>query len=61
VHYPVSLHQQPAYAAPYKGQTFPCAEKLAREVLSLPMSADLKEGDQDQVVLAIQQALRVAA
>jgi len=61
VHYPLSLHQQPAYAAHYKGQSFPVAEKLAREVLSLPMSADLRESDQDAVVSAIGEALRVAA
>ena len=61
VHYPVSLHQQPAYAAQYKGQSFPVAEKLAREVISLPMSADLREADQDAIVRAIGEALRVAA
>lgn len=61
VHYPVSLHQQPAYAAPCKGQSFPTSEKLAREVLSLPMSADLKESDQELIATAIEQALRKAA
>jgi UDP-2-acetamido-2-deoxy-ribo-hexuluronate aminotransferase len=54
VHYPLSLHQQPAYAAPYQGQSFPASEKLAREVLSLPMSADLTEADQDLVAKTIQ-------
>jgi UDP-2-acetamido-2-deoxy-ribo-hexuluronate aminotransferase len=54
VHYPLSLHQQPAYAAPYQGQSFPASEKLAREVLSLPMSADLAESDQDLIAQAIQ-------
>src|SRR3954467_6085400 len=43
VHYPQSLHQHPAYAGWYKGQSFPVSEKLAREVISLPMSADLTE------------------
>ncbi|HYL22785.1 MAG TPA: DegT/DnrJ/EryC1/StrS family aminotransferase [Burkholderiales bacterium] len=61
VHYPLSLHQQPAYAAHYRGQSFPVSEKLAREVISLPMSADLRESDQDAIVAAIGQALRVAA
>jgi UDP-2-acetamido-2-deoxy-ribo-hexuluronate aminotransferase len=61
VHYPLSLHQQPAYAAPYKGHSFPASENLAREVLSLPMSADLKEGDQQIIATAIEQALRIAA
>jgi len=61
VHYPLSLHQQPAYAAQYKGQSFPVAERLAREVISLPMSADLRESDQDAIAAALAQALRVAA
>ena len=61
VHYPLSLHQQPAYAAQYRGRSFPVAEKLAREVISLPMSADLREADQDTVVAAIGEALRVTA
>jgi UDP-2-acetamido-2-deoxy-ribo-hexuluronate aminotransferase len=45
VHYPLSLHQQPAYAKHYAGQSFPVSERLAREVISLPMSADLPEQD----------------
>jgi UDP-2-acetamido-2-deoxy-ribo-hexuluronate aminotransferase len=61
VHYPVSLHQQPAYAAPYRGQSFPVSEKLAREVLSLPMSADLSREDQERVADAVTSALSVAA
>ncbi|HEX7054646.1 MAG TPA: DegT/DnrJ/EryC1/StrS family aminotransferase [Burkholderiales bacterium] len=61
VHYPLSLHQQPAYAAGYKGQSFPASEKLAREVLSLPFSADLQESDQERIVRALEQALKAAA
>lgn len=53
VHYPQSLHQQPAYAAAYRGLSFPMSEKLAREVLSLPMSADLAEADQDRIAAAL--------
>ncbi len=53
VHYPLSLHQQPAYSAAYPGLSFPVAEKLAREVLSLPMSADLTETDQDRIAAAM--------
>ena len=61
VHYPLSLHQQPAYAAGYAGQSFPNSERLAREVVSLPMSADLDEASQRRVVEAIQEAVRVPA
>jgi UDP-2-acetamido-2-deoxy-ribo-hexuluronate aminotransferase len=57
VHYPQSLHQQPAYAAAYRGLSFPMSEKLAREVISLPMSADLAEADQDRIAAALAQTL----
>ena len=58
MHYPLSLHQQPAYAKTPAGQAFPVSEKLAREVLSLPMSADLTEQDMRRVVAGITAALR---
>jgi UDP-2-acetamido-2-deoxy-ribo-hexuluronate aminotransferase len=55
VHYPLSLHQQPAYAKDYQGRSFPVSEKLAREVISLPMSADLGEADQDRIAAVLAQ------
>jgi UDP-2-acetamido-2-deoxy-ribo-hexuluronate aminotransferase len=61
VHYPLSLHQQPAYAKDHAGQSFANSERLAREVLSLPMSADLQAEDQKTIVSSIEEALRVAA
>jgi UDP-2-acetamido-2-deoxy-ribo-hexuluronate aminotransferase len=53
VHYPKPLHHQPAYA-PY-GEANACARSVAasEQVLSLPMSADLAEADQDRVVRAL--------
>ena len=57
VHYPRGLHQQPAFAAYAAGVTFPAAEAAAEQVLSLPMSADLTEADQDRVVAALRRAL----
>ncbi|MEK6245354.1 MAG: DegT/DnrJ/EryC1/StrS family aminotransferase [Pseudomonadota bacterium] len=58
VHYPLSLHQQPAYAASCVGQSFPVSERLAREVISLPMHADLDEATQQRIVAAVREALR---
>ena len=55
VHYPLSLHQQPAYAAGYAGQSFPASERLAREVISLPMHADLDEGTQQRIVAGMRE------
>jgi len=53
VHYPLPLHQQPAYAARCAGQSFPVAERLAREVISLPMHADLDQEAQRRVAAAV--------
>ena len=53
VHYPRPLHHQPAYQrfAPPGG--CPESEHLAGRVLSLPLSPDLSEADQDRVVAAL--------
>jgi UDP-2-acetamido-2-deoxy-ribo-hexuluronate aminotransferase len=53
VHYPLSLHQQPAYAVGCAGQSFPVAERLAREVISLPMHADLEQETQQRIAAAV--------
>jgi UDP-2-acetamido-2-deoxy-ribo-hexuluronate aminotransferase len=53
IHYPKALHQQPAYAAAQAGKAFPVSEQLAREVISLPMHADLDEAAQQRVVAAV--------
>jgi UDP-2-acetamido-2-deoxy-ribo-hexuluronate aminotransferase len=57
VHYPRPLHLQPAYAAHAAGCHCPQAELAAQRVLSLPMSADLGEAQQDAVVAALTGAL----
>ncbi len=44
VHYPIPLHLQPAAKSlGYKMNDFPNAEKLAKEMLSLPVYAELQE------------------
>jgi UDP-2-acetamido-2-deoxy-ribo-hexuluronate aminotransferase len=53
VHYPRPLHHQPAYAAFCCPDCCPVATRLAARVLSLPMSADLAEADQDRVAEAL--------
>ena len=60
VHYPKSLHHQPAYAAACAGQSFPHSERLAQEVISLPMSAYLDRRDQDRVIEAVERCLHTA-
>jgi UDP-2-acetamido-2-deoxy-ribo-hexuluronate aminotransferase len=56
VHYPVPLNRQPAYAALCCPECCPHSAQAAGEVLSLPMSADLSEEEQAQVLHALRQA-----
>ena len=57
VHYPPPLNRQPAYAHLCCPDCTPRAAWAAEHVLSLPMSADLAEADQDRVVHALAEAL----
>jgi UDP-2-acetamido-2-deoxy-ribo-hexuluronate aminotransferase len=58
VHYPKPLHHQPAYARFCCPDCCPVSTRLAARVLSLPMSADLSDADQDRVATALHAALR---
>ncbi|MEK8045006.1 DegT/DnrJ/EryC1/StrS family aminotransferase [Ideonella margarita] len=53
VHYPRPMHQQLAYERFAPAAGCPVSEQVAARVMSLPMSADLTEADQDQVVAAL--------
>ncbi|MBD2493026.1 DegT/DnrJ/EryC1/StrS aminotransferase family protein [Nostoc sp. FACHB-280] len=54
IHYPIPVHLQPAYSElGYKAGDFPHAEAAAKEVLSLPMYAELTTEAQTQVAKAI--------
>lgn len=59
VHYPVPLHRQPAYATYAPADPCAHAEAASQRVMSLPMSADLRESDQVRVVEALRSALAV--
>jgi len=54
IHYPIPLHLQPAYRDHrYREGDFPVSERLAREVLSLPMFPELAQEAQDYVIQQI--------
>jgi len=57
IHYPLALHQQPAYAALAPGASLPRAEQLAREVISLPMHPYLPEAVQQRIADVVRQLL----
>lgn len=53
IHYPLPVPSQPVFAADYMDQTFPIAEQLSREVLSLPIHPDLTSEEADEVINAV--------
>lgn len=54
VHYPVPLHMQPAYRGRCRVHvSVEVAERVAPLVMSLPMSADLSEQEQERVALGL--------
>jgi hypothetical protein len=58
IHYPKSLHQQPAYASGWQGASFPVSERLARERRS---SAHRDGGDDALLEEALHVAVRRGA
>lgn len=60
IHYPVPLHLQPAYRwLGYKHGDFPTTEKIASEIISLPMCSRLTAEQQYRVVDEIRRFLRM--
>jgi dTDP-4-amino-4,6-dideoxygalactose transaminase len=56
IHYPVSPHLSPAYAADFAEKPdFPITENLAETVLSLPISPYLTEAEQDFTIETIKE------
>lgn len=58
VYYPIPLHLQPVYQnLGYQPGSFPVAEQVCQEVLSLPIFPELTNEQQEQVVYALKDAL----
>jgi len=62
IHYPIPLHLQKAYKHLGYGEgDFPVCEKVAKEIVSLPMFPQLKPEQQQQVVKAVAQFVEKSA
>jgi len=58
IHYPVPLHMQQAYRwLDYRAEDFPVTNKIAAEIVSLPMYPQLTEAQQEKVVSAVKERL----
>src|SRR5580698_5484889 len=56
IHYPIPLHLQKAYESfGYKNGDFPVTEKIALEIVSLPMFPQLQPAQQARVVKTVQE------
>ena len=61
IHYPVPVHLTGAYShLGYTPGDFPISEKLASQVISLPMFAELRDTDIQQVVDKLASCIRQA-
>lgn len=62
IHYPIPLHLQNAYGSMgYKVGDFPVSERLAKEMVSLPMYPNLTPEQQHRVVDTLREVLSVSA
>lgn len=62
IHYPIPLHLQVAYKGlGYKEGDFPVTEKIAKEIVSLPMFPQLREEQQERVVQEVMNVVATVA
>ena len=60
IHYPVPLHLQKAYEhMGHQPGDFPVTERVAREIVSLPMFPQMTQGQQDEAVKQIKEFVTV--
>ncbi|HEX6869680.1 MAG TPA: DegT/DnrJ/EryC1/StrS family aminotransferase, partial [Micromonosporaceae bacterium] len=58
IHYPIPVHLTPAFAGPaHPAGAFPQAERVANEILSLPLYPQLTADAQEAVVASLRRAL----
>jgi perosamine synthetase len=58
VHYPRGLHQQPIFQELYGYEPLPVTERLARQILAIPVHHGLEDGDVTRIIEAVSSARR---
>ena len=60
IHYPIPVHLQEAYSElGFRSGSFPCSERAAEQVLSLPMFGELTEAQLENVASAVREGVNV--
>jgi dTDP-4-amino-4,6-dideoxygalactose transaminase len=57
IHYPAPIHQQPAYRRSASRPALPQTERLAHEIVSLPMHPHLSDAEMTRITAAVAAAL----
>jgi perosamine synthetase len=57
VYYPIPIHKQKIYKDMYKNQIFPIAEKMSKQVLSIPVRPGLTRKDLDTIINSIKRVI----
>ena len=60
IHYPIAIHQQKAFEGLLNAGRFPVTERMASEILSLPLCPDLTDEEAETVVSELLLALEAA-
>lgn len=50
IHYPIPIHKQKAYADKFSGEHFPVSERLATEIVTLPMFPYMEQAERNKIV-----------
>ena len=59
IHYPIPPHRQQAYAGTgWQHNIYPVAERMAEEVLSLPIGPHLKHGQVEEIIRTVSACMR---
>ncbi|MFH1307821.1 MAG: DegT/DnrJ/EryC1/StrS family aminotransferase [archaeon] len=55
IYYPITLNKQPIYLKEYENEAYPVAEKLAEEIVSIPLYPEMTQEQQDKVISSIKE------
>ena len=61
IHYPLACHHQGAYRSDFAEQSFPLAEAIAKDCISLPIGPHIELSEAEQICDAVTLAMKSLA